>query len=194
LPGWIFTKAIIKLMGAACSAEKREKISQSLMGHAVSAETREKLRIAATGHKHTEETKEKIRNISRKQGISLETRIGWIKKCVGQKRPWYSGEKHHNWMGGKTSENEKIRKSMEYKLWRKSVFERDNYSCVNCGARSRAGMGVVLHADHIKPFSLFPELRFDINNGRTLCRECHKQTETYGIKVLLNRAAVGAGY
>ena len=43
--------------------------------------------------------------------------------------------------------------------------------------------GGKLNADHIKPFSLFPELRFDLNNGRTLCVECHKKTDTYCEKI-----------
>jgi hypothetical protein len=87
----------------------------------------------------------------------------------------YKGEKHYNWKGGITPINETIRRSVEYKLWRKSVFERDKYTCVWCGKT-----GGTLHADHIKPFALFPELRFAIDNGRTLCVDCHKTTETFG--------------
>lgn len=84
------------------------------------------------------------------------------------------GKNHWNWQGGKTSEREKLRKSTEYKLWRKSVFERDNYTCKFCGER-----GGKLEADHIKPWALFPELRFAIDNGRTLCKSCHRKTDTY---------------
>lgn len=82
-----------------------------------------------------------------------------------------TGENAYNWKGGITPENERIRHSKEYKTWRLLVFERDNYSCVNCGD-DRGGN---LNADHIKPFSLFPKLRLDVNNGRTLCIDCHKE-------------------
>jgi len=88
-----------------------------------------------------------------------------------------SGDKHPNWKGGITSIHEKIRKSFEYEQWRKSVFERDNYTCQLCGE-----IGDYLEADHIKPFAYHPELRLDINNGRTLCHNCHKLTDSYGAK------------
>lgn len=95
-------------------------------------------------------------------------------KCQGR---FYSGDKHPMWDGGKTSEHEKIRKSKEYSDWRTTVFERDNYTCQVCGVR-----GGRLHADHIKPFAEYPELRLELKNGRTLCRSCHRKTPTYGRK------------
>ena len=76
--------------------------------------------------------------------------------------------------GGITPINKKIRKSIEYSLWRQAVFKRDGYKCVECGSTKK------IQGDHIKPFALFPELRFVIDNGRTLCYECHKKTSTYG--------------
>jgi glutamate synthase domain-containing protein 2 len=97
----------------------------------------------------------------------------------GMKFPNKSGENSIWWKGGITSLNESIRKSSEYKEWRKSVFERDKYTCQHCNKK-----GCKIHADHIKPFSIFKDLRFDINNGRTLCVECHYKTETYGGKML----------
>lgn len=84
------------------------------------------------------------------------------------------GPKNNLWKGGITPKNTMIRQSAEYKKWRLSVFERDNYTCQFCQTR-----GVKLHADHIKPFALYEDLRFEIPNGRTLCVPCHKKTDTY---------------
>ena len=84
------------------------------------------------------------------------------------------GENASNWKGGISPKYHIIRHCMEYRLWRKSVFERDNWTCIWCGSKKE------LQADHIKRFAEFPELRFAIDNGRTLCRKCHLTTETYG--------------
>lgn len=88
----------------------------------------------------------------------------------------HKGDKSYLWKGGITPLNLAIRASIEYKLWRESVFKRDNYTCTFCGD-SKGGN---LNADHIKPFAFYPELRFELSNGRTLCIECHKKTETFG--------------
>ena len=102
---------------------------------------------------------------------------------TGMRKPWASvqmkkkrGELANNWKGGITPINKRIRSSVEYRIWRTAVFQRDNYTCVWCGARNGNGKSVKLNADHIKPFAYFPELRFAIDNGRTLCRPCHETT------------------
>lgn len=87
------------------------------------------------------------------------------------------GSSINTWKGGVTPEHFYLRKTLQYKEWRKSVFKRDQFTCVLCGHK-----GGEINADHIKPFSLFPELRFDVDNGRTLCVPCHKKTDTWGAK------------
>jgi 5-methylcytosine-specific restriction endonuclease McrA len=57
----------------------------------------------------------------------------------------------------------------EYKLWRANVFQRDGYKCQVCQE-----VGGTLNAHHIKKFSRFIDGRYDINNGITLCEDCHK--------------------
>lgn len=97
---------------------------------------------------------------------SVETRTKLSKSA--------KGDKSYLWKGGITKTNALIRAGLEYRLWREQVFKRDNYTCQQCGLR-----GVYLEADHVKSFAMFPKLRFELSNGRTLCRECHKKTDTY---------------
>lgn len=69
---------------------------------------------------------------------------------------------------GRTNKNKRIRGLGEYKLWRELVYERDDYTCQKCLER-----GIELNPHHIFNFSNKEELRFDVDNGITLCRKCH---------------------
>lgn len=167
-------------LGKHRSEETKKKISKSKAGQRPWMKGRkhtfisnEKNRISHLGKKASQTTKDKM---------SMNNSKYWL----GKKRPKASvatrqkqseslrGSRGGNWQGGRTASNFLIRHSLEYKLWRESVFKRDNYTCQLCGQRGRT-----LNADHIKPFAFFIELRFDINNGRTLCVECHKKTDSY---------------
>lgn len=144
----------------------------------MSEEHKAKIAKAHIGYKHSKEAKRKMGETKKKNGFtpwSKGKKGLWIAWNKGISAYWVKGEKSHTWKGGITPINEIIRKSIEYKIWRKSVFERDNYTCSFCGIK-----GGDLHADHIKPFYLYPELRFAIDNGRTLCIPCHRNTPTYG--------------
>lgn len=100
------------------------------------------------------------------------------KRCKGKAMSIAQmGEHNPAWRDGVSTENHRLRQSKAFKDWRRGVFERDDYTCVFCHKR-----GGYLEPDHIKPFAYFPDLRFDVSNGRTLCKPCHKTTDTYGNK------------
>jgi 5-methylcytosine-specific restriction endonuclease McrA len=94
-----------------------------------------------------------------------------------------------NWKEGITSLNTQIRASKQYEQWRLAIFIRDNFTCQDCGEK------VYLNAHHIKEFFKILEENnittleqalqckelWDINNGRTLCEDCHgKRHEAIG--------------
>jgi 5-methylcytosine-specific restriction endonuclease McrA len=56
------------------------------------------------------------------------------------------------------------------------VFERDDWTCQKCAARNGNGKAIYLEAHHLKPFTKYPELRFELDDGTTLCRGCHVGT------------------
>lgn len=108
-----------------------------------------------------------------------------IGKKKNVKRDFHK-EKNPSWKGGITPINMLIRNSNKYKEWRIAVFERDNYTCQECMDKCGNGHDVYLEAHHIKPFATYPELRFNIDNGITLCKKCHikkpKGIEIYDIE------------
>ncbi len=118
------------------------------------------------------------------------------KRLKGTKAPWniercreqFSGDKNYNWKGGISKIDKSCRCMSEYKQWRSDCFVRDNWTCQTCRI---SGVYVTVH--HKKSFSKIikenniknvldarkcSEL-WDINNGVTLCEDCHKLTDNY---------------
>lgn len=132
----------------------------------------------------SEEHIEKMRKGAKNMGANSTSYKKGDERITGKNNP--------NWKGGTTPIIRRIREGSKYQKWREKVYERDNYTCQKCGQR-----GGELHADHIEPFATIVqkvridgELSYekamdldelwDVDNGRTLCVECHRKTETYG--------------
>lgn len=93
--------------------------------------------------------------------------------------------------------NCQIRACSKYRLWRISVLTRDSYLCQLCNNKTNMN-GIQAHADHIYPFikiirryniqSLEEAMKckdlWCIDNGRCLCGECHRKTNTWGTKAI----------
>lgn len=164
--------------------ETKEKMSK------VRLERKEKL-----GYLNSPETRIKMRG---KRGKFKDT-SRMNKDKLGKKRPPFSkkwrdkigkslignfGDKSRNWQGGKTTLRVLIRSCFKYRQWRSDIFSRDNFTCQKCGIK-----GGYLEADHypkrfsdilkeynIKTFeeALICEELWNINNGRTLHKNCHR--------------------
>ena len=157
--------------GCVFTDEHKKKLSEAHKGKTtwnkgrkLSPEHKEALSIAHKGVKLSGSHKRAISKA--KKGIKPKNFGSFYKKYslnnFGVNSNW--------WKGGITPENKKIRKSKEFKLWREEIFIRDDWTCQNCKKR-----GCEIHPHHIKPFARYPELRFDIENGITLCKKCHNK-------------------
>lgn len=143
-------------------------------------EVREKMRQAKLknptnywlGKHRSQETKEKLRKS--------------IAKVVKR------GSDCNFWKDGSTSLMDQIRHSVEFREWRDFVYKRDNYICSECkqignklNAHHIVSFASIVHKNKIKTIE---EARncyelWDINNGVTLCYECHKKTESFLVNI-----------
>ncbi len=164
-------------VGNKMSEESNEKRRQKMLGKKFpgrkqSEEHNKKIGLSKLGKKREEFSKEWKQNMSK-------SRIGMFR-----------GEKSSAWRGGVTDLRHLIRSSFMYRQWRSDIFTRDNFTCQSCELR-----GGNLQADHFpKTFKeIFYEYSiksledaygceelWNINNGRTLCYKCHRETDTWG--------------
>lgn len=119
-----------------------------------------------------------MKKVGDKIGVHPMTLWKWIKRKGLSRSKGSPKEKNVNWKGGITPEYNRIRNTPEYRRWRTSVYERDKWTCKSCEK-----VGGELRAHHILPFSKYPSMRLEINNGITLCEECHDRLHRRKIKV-----------
>lgn len=110
------------------------------------------------------------KGLDKKSHPSVKRQAEWM---TGFNNPMYGkrGKLHHAFKNGLyVLEKKRFWGSSEYRQWRKDVFERDNYTCQECGDNK----GGNLRAHHKKPWKDYPALIFDVSNGITLCEMCHR--------------------
>ena len=145
------------------------------------------------GKKHSADTIQKMRTARLKNNPMNNPDVVKKRSATLRERGTFKGEKSNNWKGGITKIGIKIRGSYEYKQWRISVFERDKWTCVKCKKKSKKGVKCKLNVHHKISFAALAtkhnlktmedalkcKMLWDINNGETLCEDCHKLTPSF---------------
>lgn len=171
--------------GMKRSTETKLNIRASLIGRKLSEESKMKMRLAKLGKKHTEQHKknmslsmmgipkpprtkehtEKIRlsKVGKPHILTQKGLESFIQKTSGSNNCRWIEDRSKIKIGDR-SLNDPLQKG-----WRKAVKNRDGWKCriadENCSGK--------LEAHHILPWSQFPELRYQVNNGITLCHAHH---------------------
>lgn len=128
--------------------EALHRATKESNGH-VEAESKQEIRERAIAE-ITKRLDGKLANLQEGESLVVEVRID-IVRANGKVR------------GGSGAE----RNMPEYIEWRNAVFVRDGYACQRCKSKNR------IQAHHVKSWQKYPELRFDVTNGVTLCFDCH---------------------
>lgn len=153
-------------------------------------EALEKMRLAHLGQKRPPRDPEWSKRISEaKKGKftgednpffgkhhTEETKMVLSRAHIADPKFKREGEEHWNWQGGISCANHQARNTQDLKSWRRAVYQRDNYTCQRCGVKGTRKHR--LEAHHIKAFAQYPDLRFEVNNGITFCKDDHKYEHT----------------
>lgn len=147
------------------------------------------VKYGMTGHKHSDESKKvmSLRKKGRHISPNTEFKKGNISFSKLHPEVMKKGKDHYNWKGGITPLRIRLYQHYQHRQWRSDIFTRDDFTCQHCGIK-----GAYLEAHHCpKTFAdILEEYKFktfedaldceelwNINNGITLCRECHNKTK-----------------
>ena len=105
--------------------------------------------------------------------------IGQYKSCKCQSCTHKYGLEHWNYNSTLTDEEREQKRDLQKNdEWRNAVYKRDNYTCQICKQK-----GKKLNAHHLNGYNWDISERFSVDNGITLCVNCHKSFhKAYGYK------------
>lgn len=149
---------------------KRNNVGKWMIGRKLSNETKLKKSQAISGEKHFNWKGGKPKCIDCGKQLKNYGR----KRCMACNRKFISGANHPNWVVDRSKlKIENKRNDSAYREWRLNVWKRDKFKCQindnNCTGR--------IEAHHILEWSKYPELRYLVNNGITLCKHHHPKKE-----------------
>ncbi len=125
-----------------------------------------------TGRKHRPESLAKMRAAAQGPRPNLRGSRNGMSGRTGPLNP--------NYKDGSSPERQRLYASGEWNAVATRVYARDGGRCVQCGAAKKGPRS--LHVHHIRSWGDYPELRFELSNLITLCRECHIAAHRKGVK------------
>lgn len=178
-----------------------EKVAKLLKGRKFSEEHKNNISLAKRGEKHplwgkhlSKETRERISIANKGKKRSDEAKVKYSLWQKGKHKSWQRGDKSHFWKGGISTLRKRLWASLEYKKWRTVIYQRDNWTCQTCNNPSTGNLeahhkksffGLIQEAVKMSPLldrfdaCILYQPLWDIGNGITLCKECHKMTKNY---------------